>query len=87
MFISFVFVFSAACSRNNELCTCIEKGKALDKYTTEVLRTGNVSKQQENRIELLRKEMHKTCDVFQFMPTKELQEKKQECASLQFEAN
>ena len=87
LFLASLFIVLSSCSSSdNKLCLCVEKGEVLNKLSQEALQTPVVSKEQQAKIETLRKEMHKACDEFKMMPTAELQEKKSACPSLEIKA-
>jgi len=76
-----------SCQTNDEkLCQCVEKGALVDKYSVSLIGKQNVTKEEEAKLDQLRDEMHASCEAFKFMPSEELQAKKQACSSLQFEA-
>jgi hypothetical protein len=87
VFLMSLFLLLASCSSDeHKLCQCVQKGENLNKLSQEALNTSVVSKEQQVKIETLRKEMHKLCDEFKMMPTAELQQKKLGCKSLEIDA-
>lgn len=79
-------MLNSCSSSDNKLCECVQKGETLNELSAKALKTPVVSKEQQNKIEALRKEMHKACDEFKMMPTAELQQRRLSCKSLEIDA-
>ena len=74
-------VLLGSCNTKNELCVCIEKGDALNQFSSELLATELVTKEQEEKLEQLRNEVNQACATFKDMGPKELYELRNECGN------
>lgn len=76
---SLFLIFAASCSRNNELCHCIQESEALNKMSNDLLYAEEVTKEQQEELFQLRKHIDSLCAPFQNIGTEELYNMRNEC--------
>jgi len=74
-----VFSLAACSNETNPLCECIQKSEALNNLSTEILAMEVVSKEKQEELFQLRKEIDAICAPFKMMGTEELYNLRNEC--------
>lgn len=70
--------YLSSCGRD-KICDCIDAGDALNKETSKVLNKGEASKDDQQKIDQLRKIKKNKCAEFENMAGPEMLERKQSC--------
>ncbi len=73
----FMLSFSA-CSSNTEICSCLESGKKLETFSSELLQREATAKDLQ-KMKKLKADQEKKCADFQTMDGAKMLELKEEC--------
>ena len=77
--ITCLFMLSlSACSSNTEICSCLESGKKLEKFSSELLQRDATEKDLQ-KMKKLKADQEKKCAEFQTMDGAKMLELKDEC--------
>ncbi len=75
----YMFMLSlSACSSNTEICSCLESGKKLEKFSSELLQREATTKDLQ-KMKKLKADQEKKCADFQTMDGAKMLELKEEC--------
>lgn len=74
----FIVCAVSACSSNTEICSCLEAGKQLEHFSSELLQR-DVTKSDVIQMKKLKAEQQTKCADFQTMDGKKMLELKEEC--------
>ena len=77
LFFSLVFALTS-CSSNTEICSCLDAGKKLESFSSQLLQR-DVTKTDLNKMKTLKADQQKKCADFQTMDGKKMLELKEEC--------
>ncbi len=82
LFLGFIacllLVSLSACSSNTEICSCLESGKKLEKFSSELLQREATAKDLQ-KMKKLKADQEKKCAEFQTMDGAKMLELKEEC--------
>lgn len=77
--VAYLFMLSlSACSSNTEICSCLESGKKLQKFSSELLQREATTKDLQ-KMKKLKADQEKKCVDFQTMDGAKMLELKEEC--------
>lgn len=68
----------SSCSSNTEICSCLESGKKLEKFSSELLQREATAKDLQ-KMKKLKADQEKKCVEFQTMDGAKMLELKEEC--------
>jgi hypothetical protein len=68
----------SACSSNTEICSCLESGKKLETFSSELLQREATTKDLQ-KMKKLKADQEKKCAEFQTMDGAKMLELKEEC--------
>lgn len=77
--LAYLFMLSlSACSSNTEICSCLESGKKLENFSSELLQREATAKDLQ-KMKKLKADQEKKCAEFQTMDGAKMLELKEEC--------
>jgi hypothetical protein len=77
--LAYLFMLSlSACSSNTEICSCLESGKKLEKFSSELLQREATAKDLQ-KMKKLKSDQEKKCTDFQTMDGAKMLELKEAC--------
>jgi len=77
--LAYFFMLSlSACSSNTEICSCLESGKKLEKFSSELLQREATAKDLQ-KMKKLKADQEKKCADFQTMDGAKMLELKEAC--------
>ncbi len=77
--LTYLFMLSlSACSSNTEICSCLESGKKLEKFSSELLQREATAKDLQ-KMKKLKSDQEKKCTDFQTMDGAKMLELKEAC--------
>ena len=73
-----------ACSQNTPFCDCIEKGEALNNFSTSLF-DKEVTSEDEEKMKSLKEEKEKACADYQTMSGEEMIKLREDCENFSME--